>query len=156
MRECIEQGRFKFFTDEDREKAMEKRRKPLRAKNIKTGVILDFPSQNEAARRLNMNSSDIGDVIRGKRTHIGNWTFSNVGEVFQDLSDVNLNRHRKKPLIVATDVRTGNEFIFKGLTEASRELNVNVSSISMILSGKQKNPSKSWTFRYADEEGYDE
>lgn len=155
MRECIEQGRFRFFTPEDVKAANEKRSRPLQAKNIKTGVVLDFPSQCEASRRLGIDQSSIGSVISGKRTHVGNWTFADAGEYFPDLSDVNLNRHRKKPWIVATDIETGEEIKFQGLTRAAEKLGLSVSSVSMVLSGKMRS-AKGWTFEYLDEEGYDE
>ena len=155
MRECIEQGRFRYFTPEDIKAANEKRSRPVRAKNVKTGVILDFPSQCEAARQLGISQASIGDVISGRCTHIKNWTFADVGTEFRDLSDVNLNRHRKKPWIIATDIETGEEIKFKGLTKAAEKLGMSVSSISMVLSGKMRS-AKGWTFEYLDEGEYDE
>lgn len=155
VRECIEQGRFRYFTREDIEAANEKRSRPLRAKNVKTGVVLDFPSQCEAARKLGISQSAIGDVISGRCTHIKKWTFADVNAEFPDLTDVNLNYYRKKPWIIATDVETGEEIKFQGLTRAAEKLGMSISSISMVLSGKMRS-AKGWTFEYLDEEEYDE
>lgn len=75
MNDCISNGNFKYFTDKDREIAMQKRRTPIRAINIYTGEVIIFISQQEAARCLGLNQSDISNVLFNKRKQAKGWTF---------------------------------------------------------------------------------
>ena len=155
MRECIERGRFKFLTDEDREVAMQKRRKPLIAHNIRTGAERTFISQGEAARELGLRQSDISDVVCGSREHVSGWIFINIEAEMPDVSNIDIHRHVKLPYIKARNVDTGITMHFKGLTEAADRLNMSIANVSNALHGKQRF-AKRWIFEYMDEEDYDE
>lgn len=150
VRDCIERGRFRYFTREDVEAANKKRATPIVAKNIKTGVLLHFVSQQEASRQLGINQSDISDIVRHERTHQGNWTFAYEGEELLNTEEIDPHRFCKNQVIIATNIITGEEYIFTGQTKAAEYLGLSIATISLILSGKTKNP-KTWTFRYADE-----
>lgn len=82
MRDCINNGNFAYFTDENREKAMKKRRTPIRAINLQTGEEFKFISQQEAARYINMRQSDISNVVLNKRKSAKGWFF-----VYEDGDD---------------------------------------------------------------------
>lgn len=76
MRDAIDNGSFKFFSAADRERAMRKRRTPVKAINLDTGAEIVFESQQEAARKLNVNQSDISNVLNKKRNRSHRWTFA--------------------------------------------------------------------------------
>ena len=154
MRDCIERGRFRFFTDEDREAAMQKRRKPLIAHNIRTGEEYEFISQNEAARELGLRQADISNVICGLRKHVSGWVFVDVGDEIPDINSIDTRRHAKLPHIRARNIDTGVVMYFKGLTAAATRLNMSVASVSNVLHEKQRF-AKRWLFEYMDEEEYD-
>ena len=154
-RDCIDHGRFRYFTAEDREKAMQKRRMPIVAYNVRSGERIEFISQGEAARELGVSQGEISDVINGRRRHVNGWLFAKCWEDLPDPDNINIYRGMKRPLIMATNIDTGEQIIFRGLTEAAAELGIHISSISTNLSGKTKY-AKRWFFEYMDEEEYDE
>lgn len=149
--DAIDRGRFRFFSDEDRELAMQKRRMAINARNLKTGEIRAFRSQCEASRILGVHQSDIYKVISRKKTHVNDWSFVKQGEEFGDLSHVDLHRHAKCPLIRATNIHTGESEVYLGLTSAADCLEMSIASISNVLRGKQRS-AKGWTFEYVEED----
>ena len=78
MRDAIENGHFKYFTAESREKAMRKRRCPVVAKNIYTGEERYFESQQEASRCLRIPQPSISDAVHKKYRTINGYYFRNV------------------------------------------------------------------------------
>lgn len=152
MHDCIKNGRFSYFSDEDRELAMQKRRDPVVAIHIKSGRRYEFESQQEASRVLGMSQSSIYQALSGRNSNAKGYYFHRPGEsVNADLENYKYSRHRA--LLKATNVHTGEEFIFHGQTEAAKTLGVSVSGVSMVLSGRMKNV-RGYTFEYLDEEGY--
>lgn len=73
--DSVRNGTARFPTDEDREIGLRKMRKPVRATNIKTGEIIDFVGQSEAARELGLEQSNVWKVLNGERAHTGGWFF---------------------------------------------------------------------------------
>lgn len=151
MQDAIENGRFYFLDENDREKAMQARRMPIVAVRIKTGETLYFDSQQEAARQLGIDQPSIYAVIHHRKNHVRGWYFAKQGEEIGDLSHVDFHRHAKKPPIVAINLNTGEELEFRGLTQAANCLGVSVSSVSMALHGKLTSV-KGWAFEYIEEE----
>lgn len=150
VHDAIEHGRFRYFSDEDREFAMQKRRTPIRAINFATGEELYFESQQEAARVLNIGQSCIWKVMNGKANSAGGYYFTYAdNEEPIDISTKKFSRHGA--FIRATNINTGEELIFRGQTEAARVLGMSIASVSSILSGKYDH-LKGYTFEYVDEE----
>lgn len=149
--DAIDRGRFYFFSNKDRELAMQKRRMPIEAMNLKTGERYMFESQNDASRILGIYQSDIYEIINRKKSHVNGWTFVKHGEEFGDLSHIDLHRHAKLPLIRATNIRTGESEVFLGLTLAADCLGMSIASVSNVLRRKQRN-AKGWIFEYVEED----
>lgn len=154
-RDAIERERFRYFTDNDRDLAMQKRRVPIIAYNFIRNIRREFISQHEAECSLGISQSEISAVLRGERKHVNGWIFTKKGDDIPDFSNIDIHYHAKKPLIMARNINTGESYTFNGLTEASKALDISISSISLILHGKIRNP-KLWNFEYVDQEGYDE
>lgn len=153
VRDCIENGHFRYLTEEDIEIANQKRRTPIKAVHLPSGRKYEFISQREAADALGVNQSDISSVARGeKRSAKGYYFYYANKEPGIDLSNYRYSRHGA--LIRAIDLDTGDVYVFRGQTEAARELGISISAISMILSGKIQQ-AKGYTFEYV-EETYDE
>lgn len=151
VHDCIKNGHFRRFTPDDIELANQKRRTPIKAVHLASGREYEFISQQEASRVLGVNQSDISSVARGKATNARGYYFYYTNEEPSiDLNDYRYSRHFA--LIRAIDLYTGETYIFKGQTDAARELGVSVASVSMILSGKTKSV-KGFTFEYVNEEG---
>lgn len=153
VHDCISSGRFKYFTPEDIEAANQKRRKAVVAVNLRTGEETRFISQQEASRVLGFRQASISAVVLGKNRHVNGYYFYEDDGRGNPINVRNYRYIRHKAPIRAIDLRSGEEFIFNGQTEAARKLGVHVSSISMILS-KKANSTKGYTFEYIDEEEY--
>lgn len=78
--DCVDNGNYRPFTDEDREKAHEKQRTPITAIDISSGKRMHFKGQGEAARKLGLQQSNIFKVLRGERKHTGGYTFELDGD----------------------------------------------------------------------------
>lgn len=153
VHDCISNGNFKYFTEEDIEAANQKRRMSVKAVNLRTGEEFIFKSQTEAARMLGINQASVSAIILGKIKHAnGYYFYINDGrDIPIDIYNYCYIRHGAP--VRAIDLTTGEEFIFKSQTEAARKLGVHVSFISTILKGKTKS-AKGYTFEYIDEEEY--
>jgi predicted XRE-type DNA-binding protein len=149
-RDCIDKGRFRYFTEDDREQAMLKRRMPIAAYNIRDGRETEFASQCEASRKLGISQSEISAVLRKERRHINGWIFAKSGDNFDDYSDIDMHHHAKNPSIIAENVITGERRYYRGLTAAAKDLDISISSVSNVLHGKIR-AVKNWLFHYADE-----
>lgn len=154
VRDCINNGHFRYFTEDDRELAMQKRRTPIIAVNLRTGKETLFPSQCEAARALNTTQASINRVLRGQCKHA-------VGHYFYFASDpkpIDVTRYkysRKGCPVKAIHLSSGDEFIFPNQTVAANELGLSVSSISMVLSGKM-HVARGFAFEWYEEDDFDE
>lgn len=82
IQDAIRNGRFRFLSDDHREKAMVKRRMPVVCVNVETGEKHEFVSQQEASRRLGIEQSEISSVINNKRRTVKGYRFEkSIGEV---------------------------------------------------------------------------
>lgn len=66
---------YKSVTNEDREMGMKKIRKPIKSINLKTNKEENFISINECARKLNLQSANIGKVLHNQRKHTCGYSF---------------------------------------------------------------------------------
>ena len=73
--DCVRNGHYHAITPEEREKGLDKARRPVLATNLKTGEQISFRSINGAARELGVQSANIGKVLNGKRSHTCRWFF---------------------------------------------------------------------------------
>lgn len=71
-------GNARLFTEEDREKGLEKLRRPVIATNLKTGEELRFRGQVEASKILGLQQSNVWKVLNGQRAHTQGWYFEYV------------------------------------------------------------------------------
>lgn len=153
VRDSIYHGTFRYFTREDIEKANETRRRPIICIDLLTGEKMSFVSQEEASRVLRISQAGINNVLRKKSRSVYDYYFEYDDEdEHVDIDIENYTRVRHKALIKATDVITGEEFIFNGQTEAANELGMSVASVSNVLKGKQFQ-TKGYKFEYLNERG---
>lgn len=151
--DCIDHGRFRYFTEEDRESAMKKRRDPVVAVNLSNGSEQEFESQCEAGRRLGVSQSSISEVIRGERRSVNGYYFYRPDDGLRiELSDYRYTRHRAP--IKATNIDTGTARYFHGQTEAAKALGMSIASVCTAVNGKTYG-AKGYRFEYADEEEFE-
>lgn len=74
--DCVANGKYRAFTDEDREKSYAKSRKLIIA-IFHDGSKKKYRSQNDAARELGLQQSNIYKVLVGERKHTGGIIFEN-------------------------------------------------------------------------------
>lgn len=151
MRDCIDNGHFRYFTREDIEHANAVRRTPIVAIRLRDGKAQHFISQQEAARQLGIDQSCINSVLRGKSRAAGGYYFV-FERFFDEHNDYRVrNYQRRKIPLKAINMTTGEVRIYSRAREAARDLNISESSISIILRGKA-HTAKGWTFEDVDPE----
>lgn len=81
MRDAIDSNRFRFLSDADREKAMQKRRTPIIVTDTSTNKRYRFISQREAARCLGLSQPSIFDALNQKPYTLYGYYFEYAKEV---------------------------------------------------------------------------
>lgn len=152
MRDAINDGTFVFFTDEDRELAMRKRRTPIKAIKLKNGEETFFESQQEASRRLGVDQPSINGVLNGQRHSAKGYFFVFIDDD-REINISSIKQIKYKAPLKATNIETREELLFKSQTEAARVLDMSIASISNVLRGKQRQ-AKGYIFEYIDEEDF--
>ena len=100
---------------------------------MKDGSRLVFPSVNDAARNLNLNSSSLSRVCRGKSRHTKGLRAYFTGEEYNDHMPSASNE--AKP-VVASD-QSGHIYMFPSVSDASRALGIDPRWISAVCRGKK-------------------
>lgn len=139
-----------------RDKAIEKIKKPLIAVNIKTGEEIYFDSQNQARKTIGANASKVskGEGLQAK----GYVFYEPSGNKAEDerrkinaLLLVQLKGgkggNKRKP-VIATNLKTGKKQWYQSALEAKRSIPCN-PCVYDVLSGKIKQ-SKGYMFEYTD------
>ncbi|AIS73894.1 HNH endonuclease [Lactobacillus phage Ldl1] len=117
--------------------------------NLKTGKVLRFESQNEAARQLGVSRSSIYAVINGEQYVAGNyWVTEDESEITEEkIREIRVNM--KLCPMIAVNPETFEVFWFESQCEAGRQLGVYQSNISDVINGKRNKTCGHW-FCYAD------
>ena len=151
--DAVQNGTFHVLTDEDRKKAIDSVRVPIVSINLRNGYVDHWKSIEDASRSLNISSKLIQPVVAGKHRNTCGYFFMREND-YDGNFDYKTHYHViMRPLILATNLKTGEKRMFKGLTKASNELNVSKAGISSVLHGKYST-AKGWHFEYVDEEEF--
>lgn len=119
--------------------------------DLKTGKVLRFGAQNEAAYQLGISRSSLYAVINGKRyTAGGYWVTEDESEITEEkIQEINAKMHLFGG-VVAVNLDNFNVLWFESQSEAALQLGVNVSHVSAVVKGKRNKAGGCW-FTYADE-----
>lgn len=124
---------------------------PVFAVNLKTGKILRFKSQSEAARQLGIDSSHISEVVKGHLNIAGGYWFT---EDESEITEEKIREIKANMLflggVIAVNPETSEVFRFKSQHEAGRKLGVETQNINKVVKGQRKTAGGYW-FCYADE-----
>lgn len=117
---------------------------PVIAVDLKTGKILRFESQSEAARKLGISDSTINMVIKGKLYQTGGYWFTeDESEITEErIREIKSNMWSRQVIVVNPE--TGEVFWFKSQSEAARQLGIGQGHISDVVKGKQKKTCGHW------------
>lgn len=80
MRDCIENGRVHYVTDEEREKGLQSLRTPIKATNLSTGEEAVYGGQGIASKILHIPQANIWKVLNGERMSAGGYHFEYIKE----------------------------------------------------------------------------
>lgn len=118
---------------------------PLYAINLATYEVLQFLSQHEASRKLEISQAHICSILKGKRNQACGYWFT------EDESEINKDKlHEIKGGMlfiggtVAVNLETLEVLKFSSQREAGRRLGVNIVCINNVLKGRQKQTSGYW------------
>lgn len=124
---------------------------PVYAVDLKTGKVLRFESQMEAARQLGVSVGDLNNVIKGLYIQTGGYWFtedeSKITE--EKINEIKNNMHFFGG-VIAVDLETFTVLRFDSQAEAERQLGVNHGHINEVIKGKRNKAGNHW-FCYADE-----
>lgn len=145
VRDCINNGHFRYFTRDDIAKANEARRTPVVAIRLRDGKTVSFPSQHEAAQELDLEQSCINAVLQGRHKSAGGYYFVRQDE-FDDTFDYRGHVYQRRGLhIKATNLLTGESKIYDKPRHAALDLSMSEASVSNVLHGKTRS-AKGWLF----------
>lgn len=151
VQDCIRNGHFRYFSEEDIARANETRRTPVVAIRIRDGKKIYFDSQHEASRQLNIGQSLISAVIRGKSRSAGGYFFAKR-ENFDSSFDYREYSYQRRGMpIKATNLMTGETRIYNKPRQAAFDLSMSEASVSNVLRGKARQ-AKGWVFEELDTE----
>lgn len=121
------------------------------AVEVKTGKVLHFESQHEAARKLGVFQQDVSHVVKGKQKTAGGYLFTeNESKITEEkVQEIKANM-RFFGGVIAVDLETFTVLRFESQAEAERQLGVSHSHINEVIKGKRRKTSGYW-FCYADE-----
>lgn len=145
VHDCIRNGHFRYLTKDDIAKANDIRRAPVVAIRLKDGKTVSFLSQQEAARKLNIDQSCICAVLQGKSNSAGGYYFVHQDE-FDESFDYKNHTYQKRGLPVkATNLLTGETRFYDKPRHAAFDLSMSEASVSNVLRGKMRS-AKGWLF----------
>lgn len=118
--------------------------RPVFAVNLKTGKVLRFNSQSEAARQLGILVENINDVLKGKHyTAGGYWFTEEENEITEEkIREIKANMRSRQ--VIAVNLETGEVLWFKSQREAGRQLGIDPRRVNDILKGRQNKTSIYW------------
>lgn len=130
---------------------------PVFAVELKTGKVLRFESQHEAARELGVWQQDIYKVVKGKLYQTGGYWFTeNKNEItekkIQEVRDniIQLHSHSHTHSVIAVDLNSFKVFYFESQSEAAHRLSVSMGNLSSVINGRL-NKTKGFWFTCANE-----
>ena len=125
--------------------------RPVFAVDLKTGKVLRFETQSEAARQLGTPSSNINMVIKGKmNTAGGYWFTEDESEITEEKIQEIRNEMHSLSRVIAVKPETSEVLWFESQHEAGRQLGLDYRNINNVVRGEQ-NTAHGYYFCYADE-----
>lgn len=125
--------------------------RPVFAVNLKTGKVLRFESQCEAARKLSIDQGSIARVVKGLYKYAGNYWFTEDENEITDEKIQEIKNNILSCSVIAVNQETFEVFWFKSQSEAARQLDVNSGNLNSVLKGKRHKTAGGYWFTYADE-----
>lgn len=123
--------------------------KPVFAINLKTGKVLRFESQNEAARQLKTSQREIWQVIKGKTNTVhGYWVTEDENEITEEKIREVKSKMRFHGGVIAINLSSFKVFHFNSQSEAASQLNINISSICAVVHGRLNMAGGFWFCKY--------
>ena len=145
VRDCIQNGHFRYLTKDDIAKANDVRRTPVVAIRLKDGKTVSFLSQQEAARKLNIEQSCICAVLQGRSSSAGGYCFVRQDEFDETLNYRNRTYQKRSLPVKATNLLTGEIKFYDKPRHAAFDLSMSEASVSNVLRGKMRS-AKGWLF----------
>ena len=129
--------------------------KPLVGVLLGTNDERRFKSGTDAARKLGMSNADMPmAVARGERTSVAGWWFRFDGDFtaqppksWGDRLRVDAVRRKQGKKVIAINYASGEERTFSTTAEASEQLGVHQSAVSMVARGEDYS-AKGWWFKF--------
>lgn len=121
------------------------------AVDLKTGKIMKFESQNEAALQLNIDRRHLQNVIYGQLNQVsGYWFTEDESEITEEKIQEIKDKMYFVGGVIAVNLETLKVLRFESQKEAGHKLNIPIQSVNKVVKGKM-NKTHGWWFYYANE-----
>lgn len=124
--------------------------RPVFAVNLKTGKVLRFETQLEAAQQLGVNATCVNNVVKGKQYTAGGYWFTEDENKITEKKIKEIKANMQSCPVIAVNQDTFEVFYFDSQREAARQLRVNKGNLNSVLKGRYRKTGRYW-FCYADE-----
>lgn len=118
--------------------------------DLKTGKVLRFETQSEAARQLNVYVGNVSKVIKGELNQTGGYWFTENENEITEEKIREIRASMQLCPVIAINPETSEVFWFKSQNEAARQLNINAGNINSVVKERYKKAGGYW-FCNADE-----
>lgn len=98
-------------------------------------IINYFITEKEASIKCNLSQGNINSVISQNRVSTGGYIFMKYNDYIAGKKQ--RQRSTKEIKVKAVNIKTGDEYVFKSLTELSEKLGLCLSCISQCIKGKR-------------------
>jgi group I intron endonuclease len=151
-RKHADERRIKIFSERDGDYCSPK---AVKATNIKTGAVLYFDSSYEAAKDYRFHSPAVSKCCRGLTDSHKGYTWEYLDKTLQQKACEtnkerlrNFNRQGKPTIVIATNIKTGEETTYESIIKAERDGGFLTGNICSCLKGRSKT-HKGYQWRYA-------
>lgn len=118
---------------------------PVFAVDLKTGKILRFETQHEAAHQLGVDVRNLNNVVKGKLNQTGGYWFTeDESEITKEKIQEIKNKTHFFSGVIAINTETGEVLWFKSQREAGRQLGINSKNINSVVKGKRNKAGGYW------------
>ena len=143
---CEEVRKKHRKNSKSREASKLKTQKSVEVTRMSDGAVFVYSCVSDASRDLNLRLGDLSNVCKGRQYSAGGflaryWSpqVSDWGKgLFHQVEEIKRKQNARKRKIKLTRLCDGEDFIFEGLMEACRELNLLHGNLHSVCQGKRK------------------
>ena len=117
---------------------------PVYAVDLKTGKVLRFETQSEAARQLGVNVGNLNAVVRGRANQTGGYWFTEDESKITEEKIQEIKDNMQSYPVFAVNLETGKVIRFETPSEVACQLGLCETNISAVVNGRANQVGGWW------------